>query len=101
MIREPVNVVPPSIRRHLRAGIAAVIVLGAMLIALFVGQWVLGVATDDLLGIVSGVTGNPAILIYANKVQPGDRIDAAYATIFPAMTILKVLCAQVALGLLR
>ena len=40
------------------------------------------VATDDLLGIVSGVTGNPAILIYANKVQRSDRIDAAYATLF-------------------
>ena len=81
--------------------IAAAIVLGAMLIGLLVGQWVLGVATDDLLGIVSGVTGNPAILIYANKVQQSDRIDAAYATLFPTMTILKVLCAQVALGLLR
>ena len=81
--------------------IAAAIVLGAMLIGLLVGQWVLGVATDDLLGIVSGVTGNPAIVIYANKVQQSDRVDAAYATLFPAMTILKVLCAQVALGLLR
>ena len=58
----------------------------------------LRVATDDLLGIVSGVTGNPAILIYANKVQQSDRIDAAYATLFPTMTILKVLCAQVALA---
>jgi putative transport protein len=81
--------------------IAGAIVLGAMLIALLAGQWVFRVATDDLLGVVSGVTGNPAILVYANKVHRSDRIDAAFATVFPAMTILKVLCAQVALGLLR
>jgi len=81
--------------------IAAVIILAAMLTVLLVGHRVLRVATDDLLGLAAGVTGNPAILIYANKVQPSDRIDAAYATLFPAMTILKVLCAQVALGLLR
>ena len=65
------------------------------------GQSVLRMATDDLLGVVSGITGNPAILVYANKVQPSDRIDAAFATIFPSLTILKILCAQVALGLLR
>jgi putative transport protein len=81
--------------------IAAAIVLGTMLITLFVGQVVLRVDTDDLMGLVSGVTGNPAILIYASKVQPSERVDTAYATIFPAMTILKVLCAQIALGLLR
>jgi putative transport protein len=62
---------------------------------------VLRISTDDLLGIASGVTGNPAILVYANTVQPSDRIDAAYATVFPAMTILKIICAQIAIGALR
>jgi putative transport protein len=81
--------------------IASAIVLGAMLVGLLVGHYLLGIDTDDLLGLASGITGNPAILIYANKAQPSDRIDAAYATIFPATTILKILCAQVALGLLR
>ncbi len=81
--------------------IAAAIVLGAMLVGLLVGHYLMGINTDDLLGLASGITGNPAILVYANKVQPSDRIDAAYATIFPATTILKILCAQIALGLLR
>ena len=72
-----------------------------MLVGLLVGQFLLRMATDDLLGIVSGITGNPAILVYANKVQPSDRIDAAYATVFPSLTILKILCAQIALGVLR
>jgi putative transport protein len=58
-------------------------------------------ATDDLFGVVSGLTGNPAILVYANRVVTSERIDAAFAIIFPSMTILKILCAQVALGVLR
>jgi putative transport protein len=81
--------------------IAAAIILGALLIGFLVGLLALRMATDDLLGIVSGITGNPAILVYANKAQPSDRIDAAFATIFPSLTILKILCAQVALAALR
>ena len=81
--------------------VAAAIVLGAMVVGFVVGQSVLGMATDDLLGIASGIAGNPAILVYANKVQPSDRIDAAFAMIFPSLTILKILCAQVALGVMR
>ena len=42
--------------------------------------------------------GNPAILVYANKVQRSDGIDTAFATVFPSMTILKILCAQIAAG---
>ena len=81
--------------------ISVAIVLAAMLVAFLVGQYLLRMDTDDLLGALSGVTGNPAILVYANKTVSSDRIDAAYATIFPSMTILKIICAQVALGLLR
>ena len=81
--------------------IAAAIVLGAMLVGFLVGQFALRMATDDLLGVVAGIAGNPAILVYANKAQPSDRVDAAYTTIFPSLTILKILCAQVALAALR
>ena len=75
--------------------------LGAVLVGFLAGALGARMATDDLLGVVSGITGNPAILVYANKVQPSDRIDAAYATIFPSLTILKILCAQIALAALR
>ena len=76
------------------------IIFAAMAVTFFVGQYVLRMETDDLLGVVSGVTGNPAILVYANKALTSDRIDASYATIFPSITILKILCAHVALALL-
>jgi putative transport protein len=80
--------------------LALAIVLGAILAGFLAGS-VLQIPTDDLLGVVSGVTGNPAILIYAKTVQPSDRVEAAYATVFPSMTILKILCAQIALAALR
>jgi putative transport protein len=80
--------------------IAAGIIFVGMAVSFLVGQYVFRMATDDLLGVVSGVTGNPAILVYANKVVTSDRIDAEYATTFPSMTIFKILCAQIALALL-
>ena len=80
--------------------VAAIIIVGALMVGFLAGS-LSRMATDDLFGVVAGITGNPAILVYANKVQPSDRVDAAYATIFPSTTILKILCAQVALGLLR
>ena len=64
------------------------------------GQRVLGIPTDELFGIASGAAGNPAIVTYANRMLPSDRIDVAYATIFPSMTILKIVCVQVAISLL-
>lgn len=78
----------------------AAIVLATVLLSAMVGQYLLRLSTDDLFGILSGVTGNPAILVFANRVVTSDRIDAAFATIFPSMTILKILCAQIALGIL-
>jgi putative transport protein len=76
------------------------VVVAAMLVGFLVGHFVLRMATDDLLGAVSGIAGNPAILVYANRTVESERIDAAYATIFPSLTILKIVCAQVALALL-
>ena len=81
-------------------GIGAAIVLGAILNVMLFGHVVFGLSTDDLFGVVSGTAGNPAILVYANRALQSDRIDVAFATIFPSMTILKIVCAQVAIGVL-
>ena len=80
--------------------IGAAILLGAILTVMLLGHFVLGLPTDDLFGAVSGTAGNPAILVYANRALPSERIDVAFATIFPSMTILKILCVQVAIGVL-
>ncbi len=83
----------------LAVGVA--IMLAAVAVGLLLGHFVLKMATDELFGLASSITGNPAILVFANKVVPSDRVDATFAGVFPAMTILKILCAQIALSIWR
>lgn len=51
---------------------------------------------DEVGGIVSGVTGNPAILAFAARITPTDKPDIGYAMIFPSMTVVKIIIVQVA-----
>src|SRR5258705_4494461 len=51
------------------------------------------------IGLASGGTGNPAILVDSTKIAPTERPDIGYAMIFPSMTLVKVLAAQI-VGLL-
>lgn len=81
-------------------GIGAAILLGCLLGIMLVGHLLCRMPTDELFGVVSGATGNPAVVAYANRALQSDRIDVAYATVFPSTTIIKILCVQVALGLL-
>ncbi|MGY4318286.1 HlyD family type I secretion periplasmic adaptor subunit [Bradyrhizobium sp. JR3.5] len=60
MSREPVSAIPPSIRRHLRAGLAGVIILVGG-----VGGWA---ATTELAGAVIGA-GTLVVDTYTKKVQ--------------------------------
>ena len=54
---------------------------------------------DDLVGVASGATGNPAILVYSTEMAPTERPDIGYAMIFPSMTLVKVIAVQI-VGLL-
>ena len=54
------------------------------------------IQVDEVCGIVSGVTGNPAILSYASKLAGTDKPDVGYAMIFPGATIMKILFVQIA-----
>ena len=62
---------------------------------LLVGFYVLRIPYDDLLGVASGATGNPAILVYATRMAPTERPDIGYAMIFPSATIIKVVAVQI------
>ena len=71
-----------------------------MLTVLLVGYFVLRMDFDELLGVASGVTGNPAILAYANQSPPTDKVNLGYAIIFPGVgTILKIIAVQVIVAL--
>ena len=73
--------------------------LTTVAIVLLVGFYILKIPFDDLLGIASGATGNPAIVVYASRMAPTERPDVGYAMIFPSATIVKVIAVQV-IGLL-
>jgi putative transport protein len=79
----------------LMIAIGAVVVLAMMAIVLLVGHFAMKIPYDDLLGVASGATGNPAILVYATRMAPTERTDIAYAMIFPSATIIKVVAVQI------
>jgi putative transport protein len=80
----------------LMLGLGAAVLCALVVPVLLLGLFVFRMPYDQLSGILSGATGNPAILAYANKVAPTDRPDVGYAMIFPSMTILKILFVQIA-----
>ena len=75
--------------------IGAAVVLVPIIVILGVGRWIMRIPYDDLLGVASGATGNPAILVYASRMAPTDRTDIGYAMIFPSATIVKVVAVQI------
>jgi putative transport protein len=79
--------------------IGVAVLLATVVIVLFVGYFLMKIPYDDLLGIASGATGNPAILVYSTRMAPTERPDIGYAMIFPSMTIVKVIAVQI-VGLL-
>ena len=79
---------------------AIVITLTLVLITTIFAMWIFRMPFDASIGVISGATGNPAILAFASRVAPTDRPDVGYAMIFPSMTIGKILFVQIAATLL-
>ncbi|MDT3683822.1 MAG: TrkA C-terminal domain-containing protein [Pseudorhodoplanes sp.] len=99
-----INAGQPFVRTVTDAGltmlfIGMAVLLTTMIIVLFVGHYLMKIPYDDLVGVASGATGNPAILVYSTRMAPTERPDVAYAMIFPSMTIVKVIAVQI-IGLL-
>jgi len=79
--------------------LGALIVLTLIVVTMIVGR-LLAIPADDLFGILSGVTGNPAILVYANRAFPTERPDIGYAMVLPTATVAKILFVQIAAAVL-
>ena len=79
--------------------IGVAVLLTTVIIVLLVGYYIMKIPFDDLVGVASGATGNPAILVYSTRMAPTERPDIGYAMIFPSMTIVKVIAVQI-VGLL-
>ncbi len=76
-------------------GMGILITLTVVLLAMLLATWVLRMPFDALLGVVAGVTGNPAILAYASRAVPSNEPELGYAIVFPTSTIIKIIMAQV------
>ena len=99
-----VNAGQPFVRTVAESGftmlfIGGAVLLTTVLIVLAAGHYLLRIPFDDLVGVASGATGNPAILVYSTKMAPTERPDIGYAMIFPSMTLVKVIAVQI-VGLL-
>jgi len=78
---------------------STIITLALALITSFICLVVFRLPFDTAMGVMSGATGNPAILGFASKTTSTDRPDIGYAMIFPSMTVLKILFVQIAAAL--
>jgi putative transport protein len=99
-----INAGQPFVRTVAESGftmlfIGAAVLLTTVAIVLLVGHYLMKIPYDDLVGVASGATGNPAILVYSTRMAPTERPDIGYAMIFPSMTIVKVIAVQI-VGLL-
>ncbi len=81
-------------------GLGALVLIALVLPIMVIGLFVYRMPFDEVAGIVSGACGNPAILAYSNRIAPTDRPDLGYATIFPSMTIVKILFVDIVAKLL-
>jgi putative transport protein len=95
-----INAGQPFVRTVTESGlsmlfIGAAVLLTTVLIVLLVGYYLMKIPYDDLVGVASGATGNPAILVYSTRMAPTERPDINYAMIFPSMTIVKVIAVQI------
>src|SRR5262245_4101203 len=75
----------------LMMGLGAIVLTSLVLPPLLLGLLVFRMPYDEVAGMVAGACGNPAILAYASRLAPTDAVDVSFATIFPGMTIVKIL----------
>ena len=55
--------------------IGALVLLTAVAIVLIAGCYIMKIPYDNLLGVASGATGNPAFLVYSTLMAPTERPD--------------------------
>jgi putative transport protein len=80
--------------------LGAVLTLSATTLTLLLGRYLFKIPMSLLIGMVSGLHTQPAVLAFASEQTKNDLPTLGYATVFPVATIAKILLAQVLLGLL-
>jgi putative transport protein len=82
-------------------GLGSLVLIALVLPIVILGHWAFRMPYDEMAGVVAGACGNPAILAFATKLAPTDKPDIGFATIYPGMTIVKILFVNIAAALLQ
>ena len=72
----------------------ALITFSTTLLALAVGYKLLKIPADAMLGFVAGLQTQPACLAFASNLTKSENTNIAYASIYPAAMIAKIILAQ-------
>lgn len=80
--------------------LGSILTLSASFLTLLVGRLVFRIPMSLLIGIVSGLHTQPAVLAFASEQTENDIPNLGYATVLPVATISKILLAQLLLTLL-
>jgi putative transport protein len=73
----------------------AVITTLMTLVILSIGHRFLKLPMAAVLGMVSGIQTQPAVLAYANQQAESDLPNTWYATVYPAAMVAKIMLAQI------
>ena len=79
----------------------AVVTCSVAVTALVVGRRVLRIPAPVLLGMVAGIHTQPAALAFATQQTKSDQTNVGYASVFPVVTIAKIVLAQLLLLFMR
>jgi putative transport protein len=72
----------------------AAVTFAVTLVTLIIGFKVLKIPFESLMGLVAGVQTQPAVLAYAADATRSEAPDVAYAAVYPAAMIAKIILAQ-------
>lgn len=73
----------------------AIITVLPLLLSALIGQFLMKLKCNTLLGVLSGACTNPPALAFASEMDSeSDEAAVAYATVYPLTMFLRVICAQ-------
>ena len=81
-------------------GAAVLVCFVADSLTMVIGHKGFGIPLNVMFGILAGTHTQPVVLGYANHHTGNDLPNVGFATVYPLATILKIVLAQVLLGLL-
>ncbi|MDD2762028.1 MAG: putative transporter [Methylomonas sp.] len=80
---------------------ATLITLLPLLIVALIARLVVKLNYLSLCGLLAGSMTDPPALAYANSLHPSAAVSIAYATVYPMVTILRILSAQLIIVLVN